>query len=217
MRLWEFYRSVSALAYPNRCPFCDRLIGIREFWCENCYNVLKFITEPENVPENMDGFSAVCRYTGRARSAVIRMKRGYYRYSIDAFAVLIAENAQELVFGADIITSIPTGRKRKIELGYAQSEEIAKMIARITRKPFGRTLEVTKEKKEQKRLNFKERQENAQKAYRLIHPKRVAGKSVLLIDDISTTGATLSAAAGILKNAGAKSVMGAVFAKTARV
>ncbi len=216
MRLWEFGRAVMAFVYPNRCPFCNKLIGVRNFWCDNCYNLLKFISEPEEIPRNMDGFSAVCRYTGRARSAVIRMKQGFYRYSIDAFAVLIAENAQELIFAADIITAIPTGNKRKMELGYAQSEKIARMIAKMLHKPFRKTLEVTGEKQEQKRLNFEQRQINAQKAYRIKYPKRVIGKSVLVIDDISTTGATLSAAASILKNAGAKSVTGAVFAKTAK-
>ncbi len=216
MRFWELRRTAAAVVYPNRCPFCDELIGIRDFWCDRCYARLRFISDPEEIPENLDGFSAVCRYGGRARTAVIRMKRGYYRYPIDTFAVLIAENAQELISAADIITAIPTGKERRIELGYAQSEKTAKLIAEMTRKPFKRVLEVTSDKREQKRLNYEQRRENARKAYRVIRPELVAGKSVLVIDDICTTGATLGAAAEMLKNAGARSVLGAVFAKTVK-
>lgn len=213
MRFWELRRMAAAVVYPNHCPFCDELIGVREFWCERCYNRLRFLAGSEDAPERLDGFSAVCSYTGRARTAVIRMKRGYYRYPIDAFAALIAENAQELISAADVITSVPTGRERAIELGYAQSEKIAKLIAEMTRRPFHRVLEVTDEKQEQKRLNAEQRRENALKSYRVIRPEPVRGKSVLVIDDLCTTGATLEAIADMLREAGAVSVSGAVFAR----
>lgn len=214
MRLWELRRAAAAVVFPNRCPFCDELIGVTEFWCARCYNRLRFLTGQEDAPPRLDGFSAVCSYTGRARSAVIRMKRGYYRCSVDAFAVLIAENAQELITAADVITAIPTGCARKNELGYAQSELIAKMVAEMSKKPFRSMLEVTGDKQEQKRLNIQQRRENAQRSYCVSRPELAKGKSVLLIDDICTTGATLEAAADMLREAGAVSVSGAVFART---
>lgn len=216
MRLWELRRIAAAVVFPNRCPFCDELIGVREFWCERCYNRLNFVNGQEDAPQRLDGFSAVCRYNGRARTAVIRMKRGYYRYPIDAFAVLIAENAHDLIAAADLITAVPTGKERKNDLGYAQSELIAKMAAEMARKPFRRVLEVTTEKQEQKRLNIEQRRENAQRSYSVTDPEQVQGKSVLVIDDVCTTGATLEAIADKLRAAGAASVSGAVFAKTAK-
>lgn len=93
LRAWELRRRAAAFFLPNRCPFCDRIIGVTEFWCAGCYDRLKFVDSHGDIPEGLDGFSAVCSYTGRARSAVLRMKDGWYRYPIDAFAVLIAENA----------------------------------------------------------------------------------------------------------------------------
>lgn len=216
MRFWELRRAAAAIILPNRCPFCDELIGIRDFWCVRCYNRLRFLSDPEEIPAGLDGFLAVCQYTGRARSAVLRMKQGFYRYPIDAFAVLIAENAQPMISAADVITAVPTGKSRKRELGYAQSEKMAKLIAEITGKPFRRVLEVTASKQEQKRLNYEERWENALKSYVVSRPEEIRGKAVLLIDDISTTGATMSAIADKLRSAGAKSVMGAVFAKTVK-
>lgn len=112
MKPWELRRAAAALFLPNRCPFCDELIGIRELWCVRCYNRLRFLSDPEETPEGLDGFMAVCRYTGRARSAVLRMKQGYYRYPIDAFAALIAENAKPLIDRAEVITAVPTGRAK---------------------------------------------------------------------------------------------------------
>ncbi|MGN1338698.1 MAG: ComF family protein [Oscillospiraceae bacterium] len=216
MRFWELRRAAAAVVFPNRCPFCDELIGITDFWCERCYNRLNFFNGQEEAPQRLDGFSAVCRYTGRARTAVIRMKRGYYRYPIDAFAVLIAENAHDLITAADLITAVPASKERKNDLGYAQSELIAKMTAEMVRKPFKRVLEVTPEKQEQKRLTIEQRRENAQKAYLVTGPEHVQGKTVLVIDDVCTTGATLDAIADKLRAAGAASVSGAVFAKTAK-
>lgn len=189
LRAWELRRRAAAFFLPNRCPFCDRIIGVTEFWCAGCYDRLKFVDSHGDIPEGLNGFSAVCSYTGRARSAVLRMKDGWYRYPIDAFAVLIAENARELIETADVITAVPTGRARRAELGYAQSRMIAKLCAA-------------------------ERWENARRSYAVSEPEGAAGRKILLIDDVCTTGATLSCIAEKLRKAGAESVSAAVFART---
>ena len=216
MRAWELRRRAAAMIFPNRCPFCDSVVGIKELWCPGCFGRLRFIDYAEDVPVGVDGFSAVCEYTGRARSAVLRMKDGWYRYSIDAFAVLIAEHAQELISAADLITSVPSGRKRVRELGYAHSRMIAKLCAEISRKPYRDLLYVTDDKIEQKRLNAEERIKNAERAYRVSDPEGAAGKRILLIDDVCTTGATINSISDKLRRAGAVSVTAAVFAKTVR-
>lgn len=216
MRAWELRRAAAAFFMPNRCPFCGDIIGMREFWCTPCCDNLKMLDDPGEIPEGLDGFAAVCAYTGRARSAVLRLKQGYYRYPADAFAVLIVENAAELIQQADIITAIPSTRARRRELGYAQSELMAKMVAEISRKPFCRLLKAVPKKQEQKQLDAAHRRENARGAFELALPCGVAGRNVLIIDDVCTTGATLSAAAGLIRNAGAALVNGAVFARTVR-
>lgn len=216
MKLWELRRLAAAFFLPNRCPFCDDIIGIREFWCGRCYKRLKLMDNAEEILPGLDGLMSVCRYSGRARTGVVRMKKGYYRYPIDAFAVLIAENAHQLIAEADLITAVPTGRRRRRELGYAQSVEIAKLVSDISGKPFRRVLAVTAAKKEQKLLNAEQRRENALASYVLTAPGKVVGKNVLIIDDVCTTGSTLGAIAEMMKSAGAKSVTGAVFARTVK-
>lgn len=214
MRAWELRRAAAAFFMPNRCPFCDELIGMRGMWCERCFNRLR-LYEGGDSPAALDGFSAACLYTGRARTAVLRLKKGYYRYPADAFAVIIAENARELIANADIITSVPSSRRRRKELGYAQSELIAKLVAEIARKPYRRLLKAAPHRQEQKRLSAEERWKNAQGSFKALPKCSIAaGKNVLIIDDVCTTGATLSAAASIIRKSGAESVSGAVFAKT---
>lgn len=216
MKLWELRRAAAAFFLPNRCPFCDEIIGIRDFWCGRCYNRLRFVDRLEEMPQGLDGFSAVCWYAGNARTAVLRLKKGFNRSPIDAFAVLITENAHPLIAAADFITAVPTGKRRRRELGYAQSEKIAKLVSQMSGKPFRRVLSVTAAKKEQKRLNAVQRWENALKSYVLSAPDKVRGRNVLIVDDVCTTGSTLGAIAEMMKAAGAESVTGAVFAKTVK-
>lgn len=216
MKPWEIRRIAAAVLMPNRCPFCDNIVGEREFWCSKCFSRLRFIETQEPPPQGVDGISAVCLYTDKARDAVLRMKSGFYRYSIDAFAVLIAENAAGLIQQADVITAIPSSRARCRELGYYHSEEIARMVSRMSGKPFLRTMKVTDAKREQKSLDAEHRRENMAGAFSALPSADVLGKTVLVIDDVCTTGSTLAAAAKLLRGSGAASVTAAVFARTPR-
>ncbi len=213
-RLYELRRRAVSLVLPNRCPFCDKVVGMTDYWCDSCYGKLEFVAEPPEAPENVDRLLSCCYYDGRTRLAILRMKNGGYAYSYEAFAVMMTELVGELMGDIDFVTAVPTSRKRKRELGYAQAEKIAKDIARRGRKPFRRVLNVSKDKKEQKKLGQSERLENASRSYGISDKERIRGKSILLVDDVSTTGATASAIAGLLKEAGAKAVYAVTFAKT---
>lgn len=187
---------------------------MREYWCSACYGRLPFVDKPLEAPENVDAIIACCYYTRSARSAVLRMKKGGYIYSCNAFAVMMTEAVGNLMQSIDCVAAVPSTRRRKSELGYAQAEVIAKDIARRGGKPFKRLLRANGTKKEQKRLNKRERAENARNAFKIVNEKYIIEKTILLVDDVSTTGATFSAIAGLLKQAGAKAVYAVAFAKT---
>lgn len=212
--LHELRHSAVSLVFPSRCPFCDRVVGIREYWCGACYDKLPFVDEPIEAPEYVDAIFACCYYTHSARSAILRMKKGGYIYSCDAFAVMMTEAVGSLMDSVDCVVAVPSTLRRRYQLGYAQAEVIAKDIARRGGKPFKRLLRAKGAKKEQKRLNQKQRAENARNSFKLVNKKYIRGKTILLVDDVSTTGATFSAIAELLKRAGASAVYAAAFAKT---
>ena len=212
-KLREFRRALISLILPNRCPFCDGLIGSSAYWCEDCYNALSFLKRMPQAPENMDGMYSCCEYRGKAVAAVHRMKDGFYSYAPDAFAVLMTELSGDITERIDIETSVPCSFKRKLEIGYDHTARIAKDIAHRRGLCYKRLLKVTKAKQEQKQLRRRERHENARNSYKLLDKKYIRDKNILLVDDISTTGATLSAIAEVLKAAGAAKVIGLTFAK----
>ena len=109
LRAWELRRRAAAFFLPNRCPFCDRIIGVTEFWCAGCHDRLKFVDSHGDIPRG---------WTDSRRCALYRQgeERGsphegrLVPLPIDAFAVLIAENARELIETADVITAVPDGQ-----------------------------------------------------------------------------------------------------------
>ena len=212
-KLREIRRTLLSLFLPNRCPFCDRLIGGGEYWCEECFGELPFLDKMPQAPENMDGLYSCCGYRGRVVSAVHRMKNGDYSYAPDAFAVLMTELSGDIPERIDIVTSVPCSVKRRLELGYDHAARIAKDIARRRGLRYRRLLKVTESKHEQKKLNRVQRFENARKAYKIINNSYIYDKNILLVDDVTTTGATLSAISAELKAAGAARVTGLTFAK----
>ena len=210
----ELRRAAISLLFPNRCPFCDRIIGMWDYWCDSCYDKLQMVDERLTPPEGIDEMLSCCYYNGRARSAVLRMKNGYYIYAIETFAVMMTELAGGIMNSVDLVTAVPTSWQRYGELGYSQSEKIARLISARSRKRYKRVLVVSADKIEQKRLKKSERFENANRSYKIRDDKYIIGKNILLVDDVSTTGATLSAIALQLKAAGANKVYGLTFAKT---
>ena len=111
-----------------------------------------------------------------------------------------------------LVTSVPTTEKRFKERGYNQAEELAKSVACVLEKS-GKSvtfdtevLQRTRENSVQKKLGFSDRVKNIEGAFHLHKRKLVNDKTILLIDDIMTTGATGSACAELIINANAKAV-----------
>ena len=103
------------------------------------------------------------------------------------------------------------GRRR--ERGFDQSERLCMVIARELGLPVERLLQKTRHTKRQSELNDASmRAANASGAYSVVDPAKVAGRRILLIDDIVTTGATLAECSRVLRTAGAESVVCAVLA-----
>jgi ComF family protein len=111
------------------------------------------------------------------------------------------------------IVPVPLGEIRKRERGYNQTELIATSFAEKNERPFSsHVLRRVRETRSQVGLNLIERQENVSDAFEAV-PQKVNGKAIILIDDLFTTGATMSACAKALYRAGAKSIVGLSIAR----
>ncbi len=210
----EIRRAAVSLVFPNRCPFCDMVVGMTEYWCDECYGKLPFIEVQTDAPSPLDGMISCCYYEGLARGAVLRMKSGHYIHAPQAFAVLMAEYGGEMIPKADFVTAVPGTFRRRMELGYAHAELMARDIAKRAKVPYRNVMKASGVKREQKLLKRRERLENARNSYKIVNKKYIENKIILIVDDVSTTGATVSAIASLLKEAGAKQVYALTFAKT---
>lgn len=111
-----------------------------------------------------------------------------------------------------LVTSIPTASTRVRARGYDQSRLLAKYLAKYLRVPYGDVL-VRHGQTRQVRATRQQRFAQSEGMFTVKHADRVAGKHILIVDDILTTGASLEAAARLLKIAGASQIDACVFAQ----
>jgi ComF family protein len=149
-------------------------------------------------------------YKGLAKNLVWQLKF----QGAQAAAREIAEQLfRFLPQGEDfVIVPVPTATSRIRRRGYDQATLIARYLARSSGLPYSATLR-RRGQHHQLGSSRTQRITQLQGAYRSVRPERVAHKHVVLIDDVLTTGATLEAAAKVIKAAGAKRISALVFAR----
>lgn len=122
-------------------------------------------------------------------------------------------NSDPILKQADALVPIPLHPARKRERGFNQAELLGLEISNQTGIPILKALKRKKNTKSQITLDPKERIANLQGAFIIRDKKMVINKRLILIDDVITTGATISSAAQVLQNAGVKEVYGLVVAR----
>lgn len=213
-KAYVLYRKAVSLVFPNYCPFCERVIGAGEFWCGTCEEFLPYVNKTLIPPENIQRLYACCYYTQRARAAVYEMKLGGTVFSVDAFAVLMNKMLSDELKRADMLVPVPGGVKSAMLRGFAPAREIARRLSWISGVPAKTAIWASRGKAEQKGLSKKNRAENAMRSFYFDESLDIRQKHIILVDDVCTTGSTLSACAALLLKKGAGEVVGAVFAKT---
>ena len=147
-------------------------------------------------------------YAGPARDAVKAFKLLGERRAARALAARIAPVARRL--DADIVTWVPATRASESERGFNPAEELARPLARLLRLHVRRLLVKRRETLDSAGLSREQRKANLFEAFVAAGPTRAR---VLLVDDVLTTGATAGECAQALKDAGARAVWVATFAR----
>ncbi len=198
------------LIYPPKCVFCQTIIDKSDI-CNECAKALPY-TKGDSIYQKfpfVDKCISPLYYKDNVRSAILRFKFGSAPTNSKRFGIIMSEYAENNLDcgGIDMVSYIPLSRKRIHERGYNQAELLAKEISRNIGLPLVSTLKKPKNTTAQSTIKgYKDRAANVIGAFTLIDEGRVRDKYILLVDDVVTTGATLSEAARVLKKAGAKAV-----------
>lgn len=225
--------------YPSRCVVCQRVGAVV---CAQCLSSMSSPDAPvcshcgATIPDvgyatptlcqdcaagrgpmRLDGVRVAAVYAGAARTAILALKFGGERRVAERLATLMTIPYQCEIHFADMVIPVPLHANRQRERGYNQAELLARAFAqnqglRVRTDILWRT----RPTEAQTRLSRVERRRNVAGAFALTAPaaaSAVKGKRIVLVDDVTTTGSTIDAAAEPLRAAGATSVWGLAFAR----
>ena len=187
---------LSALALNNgfTCECCGRAVR-GEGVCASCKSL---------VPAFEKGVSPLA-YFDRSALIINAFKSGR-RYLAYYLAEEMKKVIERLPGREYVLTCVPITKTKRRVRGYNQAEELIKRISALTGYPMNAFLLEQRTEKAQKRLTMQERRKNVVGAFRVGARKFCKGMHFLLVDDVMTTGATLSEIASLLLRAGASSV-----------
>ncbi|PZR74190.1 MAG: amidophosphoribosyltransferase [Chthoniobacterales bacterium] len=230
--------ALGSLFYPAVCEVCSGLVGPREYLCENCRNRASRITPPfcakcsepfsgaitqtfscancEHRTLHFDAAVAAYRSRGLVRKLVHEFKYGRQRQLRYPLAAWLGENMNDTRLRGrhfDLIVPVPLHSARERERGFNQATLLAELLSRRIGTPLRPVLERIRYTTTQTAYDRAERMENLRDAFRLRKKADVRELRVLLIDDVLTTGSTLSECARVLKEAGALFVHAATAAR----
>lgn len=200
---------IAELLYPPKCILCRKVLESNELdFCGECR-----VNAPECPAKRVkfpfvESWIAVWHYEGHVRSSLLRYKFYNKRHYASAYGRLLAMKiAREREEEFDLITWVPISRLRKLRRGYDQVELLAQAVcAELEMEPTC-TLRKTHHNPPQSGIvGYAHRRANVLGVYTALEPESLKDKRILLLDDIITTGATVSECARVLLTAGAKEV-----------
>lgn len=208
-----------------RCNVCGREIFDGEYFCEDCLKSLSYndgvICEhcgrktalPEEycltckgILTSIDKGRSCFNYEGAVRKLITGAKYYGKKYLLDVFSEYLYSAYCKNLFVVDYLTYIPMTNKAQRKRGYNQSKVLCELLSKKVSVPVFEGVIKKKETKRQAKLDRSQRLKNLDGAFRIEDKKLIKGKNVLIVDDVTTTGATGEAMAKKLKSAGAKAV-----------
>lgn len=202
-------RQFLRIIYPPKCLLCQKVLEKSQTdLCHDCRRQQpEFLGAKKNL-SFIAQWTALWYYVGNVRSSLHRFKFYGVRSHAKPFGRLLAMHLMKEGFDqVDLITWAPISFQRNLERGYDQDKLICKVVAKELGRKSAAVLKKRRHTPAQSGISdASARKANVLGAYTVRDPRLVAGKRILLIDDIITTGATASECARTLLEAGAKEV-----------
>ncbi len=231
----SLYDAVLALFYPQACEVCGASVEARRDGrvCAACWQETRIFAEDDalcwkcgavthaTVPtekrmdvrcrrcegDAYDGARACGAYQGALRAAVLALKREAHVPS--RVAQLLYETQRRAPLSAATrLVPVPLHPERQRQRGFNQAAILGRALADLTKLPLDEWSLVRTRHTERHRagMDAQARRESVSEAFEVVRPRLIENESILLLDDVLTTGATVSACAAALKTAGARSV-----------
>src|ERR1700730_4373626 len=234
----DFIRGIASLVYPPACTICPASVGLHEYLCADCESKLSRIVPPfcDKCSEPFDGAitttfacancahralhfdAAVSAYRSRGivRHVILNFKYGrqiHLRHLVARWLVAALDDERLRQRSFDAIVPVPLHPAKQRERGFNQAALLAEWLSEHMALPLRPVLQRVRFTTTQTAFDRAERMQNLRNAFRLRKNGDVRKLRVLLIDDVLTTGSTLSECARVLKEAGAQSVYAATAAR----
>lgn len=213
--------------FPNRCPFCGDFIMWDKHICGKCEETLRNANDTicrkcgydkcacsENI--NYDMALATFFYNEELVSNAIYQFKKTGEMNIAEYTVkdIALRMKRENIPVPDMIVPVPMGRKKRRRRGHNQAELLAKCIGRSLNRPVRSKILFKYDTKDEQHQHTAEERRERVKTLFYAGKADLSGMTVMLCDDVMTTGATINECAGLLKKLGAECVISAVCAVT---
>lgn len=219
----EIFNRLISIIYPNKCIFCKQIlydeIIENDFVCKNCGRVLPTIPSDireicirnEETGKHITGYSfdkciSYFYYQDIIKRVITDFKFNGKRSYARPLATYMSEMIQELSneIHLDIITYVPMHKLSKRKRGYDQAQLLATELSKLINIPVRDDILFKKSRnKNQHTLKLSFRSENVKGVYSIGSKDFILGKNILLVDDIVTSGYTISECSKIMKENGA--------------
>ena len=228
------YDALLTLSYPQSCAICCCSVEARRLGavCQTCWNATRILSGAETIcwkcglltdevssarldevkcqrceTQSFTAARSIGPYEGALRTSVLELKRQPH-ISQHLETLLVAAAMREPLNLSTRIIPVPLHARRLRSRGFNQASLIADALSRGLRLPLDEVtlVRVSSTEKYRAGLDAKGRQDTVAGAFEVRHPRLIANENILLVDDVFTTGATVSACAESLTTAGVKNV-----------
>ncbi len=222
----EKIKSIINWIFPSRCVVCNKETISGSLFCENCFGNVVFIDYPHckccgkllDSSYNDEMLCEICStherffdigrslflYNEASSKIIMKIKKEADENVAMQCARMLTQKYHNIITQTDVIIPVPSHILRVIRRGFNPANIIAKHISQLSHVPLQTILKRVKRTDYQKGKSFAERQDNVQNAFAT--RQNMHNKNVLLVDDVMTTGATISSCSKILKENGASKV-----------